>query len=98
MAMGKPGYLPVNIRFNPTTKLGPKIWVVNSPTPKWDPSGFDPHIFFRATDGSQNGGLGTKGYLDRSWRVRTPNFGPTPPMNTVVHLGEQRRRLKPELV
>ena len=24
------------------TNIGSKIWVVNSPTPKWDPIGFDP--------------------------------------------------------
>ena len=28
---------------NPTTKIGSLKWVVNSPTPKWDPTGFDNH-------------------------------------------------------
>ena len=29
------------IRFKPTTKID-NTWVVNSPSPKWDPIGFDP--------------------------------------------------------
>ena len=37
---------PVNIRFNPTTKIGSLKWVVNSPNnPKWDPIGFDPQPY-----------------------------------------------------
>ena len=43
MAMGqKPDRTPSE-HPNPHFKIGSKIWVVNSPTPKWDPIGFDNH-------------------------------------------------------
>ena len=42
----KPNRTPVNIPI--LTKVGNLKWAVNSPTPKWDPIGFDPQPYHRA--------------------------------------------------
>ena len=39
-----PGYPPVNIRFNPTTRIDSKMEGEFAYQPKWDPLGFDPQL------------------------------------------------------